>query len=258
MNDTDIRFFYWLDADESDTFRADTLSQRVRPTPAIGVPCKAMNPMLDLAFVAPKEWNKVCRRQGSWYRESRLAGKTLVISRAPIASLSDQLSGAIRPCDFEAPTLPENGDALALCDRPGYRDAEPEDWTKLTPREIRYWQNLLARIGFGEGVEELIDFHSANHANFIEPEYAVGANGDCAPYSIGATKDVCSACVELFNILGEEFDRKYVMPCPGFVLYSTRPVDRYLEVLSGSSARSLADSWSTDGSNVNSAEASSV
>ncbi|MEJ2522914.1 MAG: hypothetical protein P8080_08555, partial [Gammaproteobacteria bacterium] len=52
------------------------------------------------------------------------------------------------------------------------------------------------------------------------------------PYSIGRTGEICSACLEFFNVIGGRFRNKLVVPCPGAVIYAGLPVNRYIEVLS--------------------------
>ena len=71
----------------------------------------------------------------------------------------------------------------------------------------------------GMTFEELFVGHCANHANFIEPAYQVLEEGRPVPYSLGKTRTVCSACLEFYNIIGSSFQKKYVVPCPGAVLF---------------------------------------
>jgi len=73
--------------------------------------------------------------------------------------------------------------------------------------------------------------HCANHANFIEPRffYKSDING-ISPYTIDHTKRICSACLEFYNIIGEYFKKKYVVPCPGSVLFAGMKVNSYYEV----------------------------
>lgn len=49
-------------------------------------------------------------------------------------------------------------------------------------------------------------------------------------FSIGPTRQICSACLELFNVIGDEYRRKRVVPCPGAVIYGGMAVNRYIEV----------------------------
>jgi hypothetical protein len=75
--------------------------------------------------------------------------------------------------------------------------------------------------------DELFIYHCANHANFLDPEFFIESIDGPIPYSIGSTKQVCSACLEFFNIIGEEFKKKFVIPCPGAVLFAGMVVNQY-------------------------------
>jgi hypothetical protein len=78
---------------------------------------------------------------------------------------------------------------------------------------------------------DLFAWHCANHANFIEPIYYLETDQGPAPYSIARTKFVCSACLELFNIIGADWKRKLVVPCPGAALFAGMATNRYYEVV---------------------------
>lgn len=230
------RYTYWLTADE-----LGELKSRRRLMPIRGVPCKGLNDAADASFVAPEVWDQVCRRQGGWYRESPKAGLYLVVSDEPIEGLDGSLETVIEACDFEAPRLATTGEAREMATSGAFRDRAPEGWDDLTERDRGYWRRLLAHIGSRGDIGSLLEFHSANHANFIEPRYSTREEGQPVPYSIGRTADVCSACVELFNILGGEFAKKYVVPCPGFVRFAGGEADRYLLVRTPSqSSQSVA------------------
>ena len=81
--------------------------------------------------------------------------------------------------------------------------------------------------------EKTFMIHSANHSNFITPEFYVDVNGAKVPYSISDSAHVCSSCIEFFNILGEQWPVKCVVPCIGAVQFARLPQDQYFEVLSG-------------------------
>jgi hypothetical protein len=55
------------------------------------------------------------------------------------------------------------------------------------------------------------------------------------PYSIDKTSQICSACLEYFNIIGANFSKKYLVPCPGAVLFCGMAANRYYEVLRANS-----------------------
>jgi hypothetical protein len=219
------RHTYWLTGDELGELRS-----RRRLMPVRGVPCKGLSDEADASFVAPEVWDQVCRRQGGWYRESPKAGMFLVVSDEPVEGLIDKLETVIEPCDFQAPRLATREDAREMATSGAFSSRAPGGWGDITERDRGYWRRLLSRLGSSGDIADLLELHSANHANFIEPRFIVMYAGCPAPYSVGRTADVCSACVELFNILGGEFERKYVVPCPGFVRFAGGEADRYLLV----------------------------
>ena len=72
--------------------------------------------------------------------------------------------------------------------------------------------------------------HTANHGNFINPHFFIEDGGSVIPYSIDRSAHLCSSCVELFNILGVQFKKKLVAPCPGASLFARLEPDAYLLV----------------------------
>lgn len=224
------RHTYWLAEAELRELERRLATRRPRLTPIRGVPCKGLNDVADASFVAPEVWDQVCRRQGSWYRGSPKAGLFLVVADEPVDGLEERLETTVEPCDFSPPRLAGERDALEMAGSDAFARRVPEGWARVAEREAGYWRRLLANVGAEGGLDRRLVIHSANHANFIEPRFRVDSGGAAAPYSIARTADVCSACVELFNILGDEFPVKYVMPCPGFVRYAGGEADRYLLV----------------------------
>ena len=227
------RYIYWLTDEELDALRRWMLEEkRKRITPVRGVPCKGFNELLDVSYVAPEEWDKVCRRQGGWYRESPRRGQYLVLSAEPLPVAEHRLEAVVEPADFVPPRLPGAEEVAALARGEVATSRMPEGWNDITDRDRAYWRRLLARVGSDMTLDDIMTYHTANHANFIEPRFFTEAPPAHAPipYSIGRTAEVCSACVELSNILGAAFPVKYVMPCPGFVLFTKLPADTYLRV----------------------------
>ena len=80
--------------------------------------------------------------------------------------------------------------------------------------------------------EKIFVYHSANHANFLEPRFSATMNDQKVPYSVADSLHTCSSCLEFFNILGEQWPLKYVVPCLGAVQFARLPRDQYLKVVS--------------------------
>ena len=224
------RHTYWLTGDELRELERRLAATRRRLMPVKGVPCKGLSDAVDASFTAPEVWDQVCRRQGGWYRESPKAGLFLVVSAEPIEGLECRLETVIGACDFSPPRLATPEEAREMATSEAFTERAPAGWDDISDRDRGYWRRLLSQIGAAGDVDDLLDYHSANHVNFIEPRFAATEEGRAAPYSVARSAEVCSACVELFNILGGEFPVKYVMPCPGFVRFAGGEADRYLLV----------------------------
>jgi hypothetical protein len=116
--------------------------------------------------------------------------------------------------------------------RASYREARPEEWENIGAVDREEQARWLKVMGLqGLTFEELFVSHCANHANFIEPAYQVLEEGLPVPYSLGKTRTVCSACLEFYNIIGSVFPKKYVVPCPGAVLFAGMVPNHYYEVV---------------------------
>jgi len=72
--------------------------------------------------------------------------------------------------------------------------------------------------------------HTATHANFINPRFFIESDSHIIPYSIDRSANLCSCCLELFQIVGERWRKKLIAPCAGAVIFSRLPKDRYLLV----------------------------
>ena len=115
-----------------------------------------------------------------------------------------------------------------------YQDRRPPEWDKPDPLERDFYQRWFQRIRMREpfDFDKILNTHSGNHANFIDPRFFVALNGRTVPYSIADSLHVCSSCLEFFNILGDQWPVKYVVPCIGAVQFAHLSKDQYFEVRS--------------------------
>lgn len=229
-----LKHVYWLDPDEFVQWHARLSAQGREPKRAAKAMCLPLSPRVEVGYVPADGWEDygLCRRQGSWYKASPLAGKTLLVSNRPIEGLRPDW--IIRRVKFKPPKLPNAQDMAEMVARDSYANLRPEAWQNPAPEEraqTTRWQKVM---GLGhKPFEELFLGHCANHANFIEPLYSVEQDGIRAPYSIARTKEVCSACLELYGIVGAQHDRMLVTPCPGAAAFASMAVNRYYEVSKG-------------------------
>ncbi|MCU0578570.1 MAG: hypothetical protein MUF69_03395 [Desulfobacterota bacterium] len=172
--------------------------------------CLPLSRRVDVGLVSPAAWETydLCRRQFSWYRQSPRAGQTLVVSSLPLPDIAPAPDVVIRNGSFRPPRLPTPEEQRALMQRASYREARPEEWENIGAvdrEEQARWLN--------------------------EPAYQVLEEGLPVPYSLGKTRTVCSACLEFYNIIGSVFPKKYVVPCPGAVLFAGMVPNHYYEVV---------------------------
>jgi hypothetical protein len=187
----------------------------------------------DIGIVPPDTWknSELCKRPLSWYWISPFAGDYLIISATSLEQY-----GFIRPIvlsnvTFKPPRLPNRTDLIRLASHSNYINAKPVEWDNLDAEDPSQQDRWLRVMGIrGKTYRELFLTHCANHANFIEPEYFVREGDTIVPYSIAETREVCSACLEFFNIIGRQYKKKLVVPCPGAVMYAGLPVNKYIAV----------------------------
>lgn len=245
------RYTYFVDRSEHERLREWFAAEGLRMYPAPDVPCRVLDPSRPVSFAAPESWNfGFCRRRGSWYRESPRSGQILIGNAFPI----DRLPGGtvITDSDFSPPRLPSREEQKKLIESEKYRSGKPDEWERVSRREIidmfRGFKSMgtreVARLmkqmkprgltGMAKAAflfRRIFLTNCANHANFMDPRYSVETEGEIIPYSISDnTLYICSACAEMFNLVGNEYRVKMVVPCVGAALYGFLEVNRYYRV----------------------------
>ncbi len=138
----------------------------------------------------------------------------------------------ITESNFKPDRFPSSDEISQLIQSREYQKRKPSEWDKPDPLEKDFYQRWFERNRIKEpfDFEKILMSHSANHANFLDPKYFATLNGCMVPYSIADSIHVCSSCLEFFNILGEQWPVKYVVPCIGAVQFAHLPMDQYFEV----------------------------
>ncbi len=231
------KYTYWLNESDFSNFQNDILRKGITLYRAAKAVCVPMSRRVDIGVVEPHVWDKfdICKRQMSWYRESPRAGQYLIISSFELSDYGLTPETIIKESGFTPSEFPDREKQLEMIRRKSYIEARPDEWEDIDnedPALIDKWMRVMGirRITY----KELFVTHCANHANFIEPEYFVEQNGSgIIPYSIcNKTNFICSACLEFYNIIGSDFPKKYIVPCPGSAIFAALPVNRYFEVIS--------------------------
>lgn len=233
------KFTYWMTEPETHHLRQLLAGQGIGVFDARKAVCVPLSRKVPLGIVAPGAWSgfDVCRRQLSWYGCSEFSGRYLVISDVPLTDYGMEVSPEtiISESGFKPESLPEKDQAAIerLASKAGFLEACPDEFMDIhdmDPGKQVQWMKLMGVRGIT--YEDLLKVHCANHANFMEPEFCVESEDGPVPYSIGRTNRSCSACLQFFNIIGKAFRTKYVVPCPGAVLFAGMSVNRYYQVAS--------------------------
>ncbi len=232
------KYTYWLTENRFRGLKNDLGASGNALSEAKKAVCLPLSPRIRIGHVPPAAWNAydVCRRQVSWYKYSRFAGRHLVVSDTDLSSYGLSPETVIRKIKFKPPELPGmgKGNRTRLIDQAAYRGAAPAEWSDIASGPPGIREKWLRTIGVRTlTFPEVFVTHCANHANFIAPLYAIRENGRTIPYAIDKTRHLCSACLEFYNIIGRRFEKKLVVPCPGAVMFAGLAANQYYEVLSG-------------------------
>jgi hypothetical protein len=226
------KFCYWVDADRLKKVREHVEQSGGEFDDEVRIPCRVLRASRKLSYVSPAAWDGFCRRRTSWYWESEKAGQHLIVSNTPFGDLDIGNPIVLTESSFKPDRLPSPDEIAQLVKSQEYQKRKPRAWEQVEPIDKDFYQTWFERHRPGElfDFDKLFAHHSANHANFLDPKFFVNLNGIMVPYSIADSIHVCSSCLELFNILGEQWPVKYVIPCIGAVQFARLPLDRYLKM----------------------------
>jgi hypothetical protein len=226
------KFCYWVDLQGLKKVKKSLVEKGIQLTDEARIPCLVLRASREVGYLAPPAWDGFCKRRTSWYWKSDKAGKFLVVSNTSLDHLDIENTIIITESDFKPDRLPSPGEMLQLIKSEKYQGLKPDAWDEVDPLDKEFYQRWFERHRPGElfDFDKLFARHSANHANFLDPKFFVNLNGIMVPYSIADSIHVCSSCLELFNILGEQWPVKYVVPCIGAVQFAHLPMDQYFEV----------------------------
>ncbi len=226
-----IKHIYWLTKEEEQELREGLKGQQVLLKAAKGIMCTPLDRLNRIASVAPSVWSDTCARQGSWYRASGKNGLYLVISSFELPRYREQKAATITESDFVPPRRATREEKESLTQLLASGNRAPAEWRFVGDIEKRIYLRWARRLGSDvDDYDFLYLSHTANHANFIYPRFFIEEHGGIVPYSIDRSAHLCSCCVELFQVLGDEFERKLVAPCPGATIFARLKPDRYLLV----------------------------
>lgn len=226
------KFCYWIDSHGLKIVRKDLEWREIQLDDETRIPCRVLRSSTETIFLAPPAWNGFCKRRTSWYRKSEMAEKFLIVSNSPLNLPDLDHPIIITESNFKPDRFPSFDEISQLIQSREYQKRKPSEWDKPDPLEKDFYQRWFERNRINEpfDFEKILMSHSANHANFFDPKYFATLNGCMVPYSIADSIHVCSSCLEFFNILGDQWSLKYVVPCIGAVQFAHLPIDQYFEV----------------------------
>jgi len=225
------RFSYWLEPGEFSMIIGILGAEFVLHR-AAKVLCEPLRGDIQIGYALPDVWDVRCSRQGSWFRASSKAKKILLVSSFDLAGYGLQPETIILESNFTPPWLPGKEEQLELVRLSQYTSKRPSEWEQVPEPDKDRILRQARGMGIRDPIDQILLSRSANHANFLQPRYYVRKEHEILPYSIGRSGNVCSACLEFFNIIGSEFRTKLVVPCVGAVLYAGMRVNKYYEVRS--------------------------
>ena len=131
-----------------------------------------------------------------------------------------------------APPTPINtAEKKELVSDPGFMGEVPPEWHDVSEGERRRTLSWVRRLGSDRmDYDFLFLTHTANHANFIRPRFSINEDRSKIPCSIDRSANLCSCCLELFQVIGENLPKKLVAPCAGAVIFAGLEPDRFLLV----------------------------
>lgn len=234
-NDTQYRkYIYWVPHSDFTRLGDDLKSTDFKLAPVAKTSCETLKAKnKTVRYASPEIFNGLCKRQGSWYRESDKAGSYLVVSEEKLPAAYDRyLDARIIGTDFSPQSLPDQSGIKRLVESQEYQSQRPDDWENKTFKEGLMYKILFTFTGFwgfGDNLKTHWNNHRANHANFLTHRYTAKIDGENIPYSVTNNDGVCSSCVEFFNLIDQD-SRKMVRACPGSVYFSSVERDKYYDV----------------------------
>ena len=199
----------------------------------VRIPCRVLRTSSEICVASPSAWEGFCKRRTSWYWASEKAGKFLVVSKRPVNVSGSTDKILIVESNFKPDRFPSPEEIQELSKSVSLQKRKPRSWDKINPAEKDFYQRWFERYGGKEpfDFEKIFMYHSANHANFLEPRFFATMNDLKVPYSVANSLHTCSSCLEFFNILGEQWPLKYVVPCLGAVQFARLPKDQYFKIV---------------------------
>lgn len=217
------KFFYWINSENIETsldeiriqLNLDSIPQaKLRQ-------CESLHANNSIMHVLPETWSRNCVRQGSWFRSSPKRNDHLIVANQSLPFLQSSMMGEITlEKFFESPTNCINSQKIhELINSSIFKQQAPIEWFHLLDREIPIFTEFLRKNNQTLTLDEFLTYHSANHAYFLQStnqmDHFIVFEGKNIPCSLFETVFTCSACMELFGIIGAHHGSMALKKCPG-------------------------------------------
>ncbi len=223
------KYYYWVNPS---TYEAN-IEQLLIKFPDLKIKyaesrqCEALYPSYSIVVVKPEVWSANCYRQGSWFRTSELKDMYLIVSNHPLEFLTAQESGKIRLVKLT--NIPEFRmdesffrKIETLTNHPRLKERAPQEWFHLLDREVPLFEAFIRSRNLGVDLNTFLKIHTAGHALFLVNDKAIGNYTKIPddpdqeiPCSMCPEEFICSACLEIFGVLGRLHKKLLVKRCPG-------------------------------------------
>ena len=225
------KFIYWMTKDDEARLRDILETRNIKIKTAKGAVCTPLDEINKISSIAPTVWNEICYRQGSWYRKSGKNGQYLIVSTFKLDGFEDYLEAVISLSDFKPPRRATERDKQDMIQDPEFEKEVPSEWKRINENGKKTALKWAKRIDSSiEDYETLYLTHTANHANFLNPRFYIKENNLVIPYSIDQSANLCSCCLEIYQVVGQSYLKKFVAPCAGAVIFARLKPDQYLLV----------------------------
>ncbi len=228
------KYIYWMGKQQFESSRSELQQAGYKVAASAMTPCEVLKCRgKTVNYATPGVFNRVCTRQGSWYRASDKAGKILLVSDHKLANQYDvYFDATINTTDFIPEQLPGRKELKVLINHPAYNDSKPAEWEQVAMKDKLMFKSLFTMTGFwkwGDNMKKHWLHHRSNHANFLSKQYTTKIDNEQVAYSVTDNDGVCSSCVEFFNIIDGDA-RKLVRACPGSITFGGAQRDVYYDV----------------------------
>ncbi len=225
---------YWLPKKVFRKLQTEIKTTDLNLQVAISTPCETLRAKGNtIKYASPRIFSGLCKRQGSWYRNSNRFGLYLLVGETRLpGQYHKYIDSTFKESDFFPDNLPDTSGLKNLIKSPEYQSKRPDDWENKTIVDSFMFKIMFTLTGFwgwGDNLKKHWLHHRANHANFLSHQYTTNVDGESVPYSVTGNDGVCSSCVEFFNII-DQGTRKMVSACPGSVTFAGTKRKTYYDI----------------------------